>query len=94
MTTKKLSFVISAGVLLIGAAALYWQLNYWELVPDLESMSNEKIWTGLSCRARLYLQKARGGVSELSWTELWGLTFPGRGFHCTEGASLEASLLL
>ena len=27
-----------------------------------------------SCRARLYLQKAEGGVSELSWTELWEVT--------------------
>ena len=29
---------------------------------------------------------------ELSWTELWELTLPGRGFHCTEGTSLEASI--
>jgi alcohol dehydrogenase (cytochrome c) len=85
MRLKKLPFVISAGVLLmitIGAAALYWQLSHWKLVAG----------NAVSCRARLYLQKAQGGVPELSWSELWELTFPGRGFHCTEGTSLEASI--
>jgi alcohol dehydrogenase (cytochrome c) len=46
----------------------------------------------LSCRARLYLQKAEGGVSELSWIELWTMTGPGRGFDCTAGDSLEARI--
>src|ERR1700730_4244913 len=32
------------------------------------------------------------GRPPLSWTELWELTLPGRGFHCTEGTSLEASI--
>jgi alcohol dehydrogenase (cytochrome c) len=85
MRIKKLPFVISAGVLLmstIGAAALYWHLGHWKSIPV----------NAVSCRARLYLQKAQGGVPELSWTELWELTLPGRGFHCTEGTSLEASI--
>jgi alcohol dehydrogenase (cytochrome c) len=85
MRIKKLPFVISAGVLLmstIGAAALYWHLGHWKSVAG----------NAVSCRARLYLQKAQGGVPELSWSELWELTFPGRGFHCTEGTSLEASI--
>ncbi len=46
----------------------------------------------LSCRARLYLQKAEGGVSELSWIELWAMTGPGRGFDCTAGDTLEARI--
>ena len=85
MRIKKLAFVISAAVLLvstIGAAALYWYLGHWKSVAG----------NAVSCRARLYLQKAQGGVPELSWSELWELTFPGRGFHCTEGTSLEASI--
>ena len=82
MTIKKLSLVISAGVFLIGAAALYWHLGHWKSIPV----------DAVSCRARLYLQKARGEVPELSWVELWELTLPGRGFHCTEGTSLEASI--
>src|ERR1700730_3970767 len=85
MRINKLPFMISAGVLLmstIGAAALYWHLGHWKSIPV----------NAVSCRARLYLQKAQGGVPELSWTELWELTPPGRGFHCTEGRSLEASI--
>jgi alcohol dehydrogenase (cytochrome c) len=46
----------------------------------------------LSCRARLYLQKAEGGVPELSWIELWAMTGPGAGFDCTAGDSLEARI--
>jgi len=57
-----------------------------------ESMSRERIWTAASCRARLYLQKAEGGIPELSWTELFELTRAGTGFHCHEGRSLENSL--
>jgi alcohol dehydrogenase (cytochrome c) len=86
MRIKSLPFVISAGVLLmstIGAAALYWHLGHWKSAAG----------NAVSCRARLYLQKARGEVPELSWSELWGLTLPGRGFHCLEGGtSLEASI--
>ena len=85
MRIKKLPFVISAGVLLmstIGAAALYWHLGHWKSVQE----------NAVSCRARLYLQKAQGGGPEVSWSELWELTLPGRGFHCTEGTSLEASI--
>src|SRR6267154_2262268 len=86
MRIKKLPFVISAGVLLmstIGAAALYWHLGHRKSFAE----------NAVSCRARLYLQKAQGGVPEVSWSELWELTLPGRGFHCRyEGTSLEASM--
>jgi alcohol dehydrogenase (cytochrome c) len=70
----------------IGAASLYWQ-GYWKPVLNPQRASSAVL-----CRARLYLQKAKGGVPELSWTELWGLTLPGSGFDCAEGRSLEASL--
>jgi alcohol dehydrogenase (cytochrome c) len=32
------------------------------------------------------MQSAQGGGPELSWTEIWGLTLPGRGFDCTSGS--------
>jgi alcohol dehydrogenase (cytochrome c) len=46
----------------------------------------------LLCRAQVYLQKAEGGVSELSWIELWEMTRTGRGFDCTAGDTLEARI--
>ncbi|MBV8334485.1 MAG: PQQ-binding-like beta-propeller repeat protein [Alphaproteobacteria bacterium] len=83
---KKLSLVVSAGILsisAIGAAAWGWHTDNWKSIQG----------NAVSCRARLYLQKARGEVPELSWSELWELTLPGRGFHCLEGGtSLEASI--
>jgi alcohol dehydrogenase (cytochrome c) len=86
MKTKKLSLAISTGILFmsaIAAAALYWHLGHWKSASG----------NAVSCRARLYLQKARGEVPELSWSELWELTRPGRGFHCLEGGtSLEAGI--
>jgi len=95
MRIRKLAFVLSGATILIGticAAALYWRLINWKSVGNLEAATNEEIWNAVSCRARLYLQKAQGRVSELSWTELWGLTRPGRGFHCAVGSSLETSI--
>ena len=86
MRINKRPLAISAGVLLmstIGAAALYGHLGLWKLVAG----------NALSCRAWLYLQKAQGGVPEVSWSELWELTLPGRGFHCKYvGTSLEANM--
>ena len=86
MTTKKLLFTIFASVLLvgtIGSAALYSHLvGHWKSVQG----------SAISCRVRLYLQKAQGEVPEVSWTELWQLMLPGRGLHCSDGGSLEASL--
>src|SRR5215208_3986418 len=96
MEVKKRAFVISGVIILAGticAAALYWHLDYWKSAAGLESASNEKIWTAVSCRGRLFLQKAQGGIPDLSWTELWTLTRSRQlGFRCMEGRSLEASL--
>src|SRR5262249_4729341 len=72
--------------------ALYWHEDYWKSAASQESALNRGIWRPISCRARLYLQKAQGEIPDLSWTELWGLTNPWRGFHCVEGRSLEANL--
>ncbi len=96
MKIKKLTFVTSAAVILIGtigAAALYWHPIHWQSAVGLESVSNEKIWRSFSLRARLCLQKAMGGVPELSWTELWALMRPESGVHWAEGRSVEGSLV-
>jgi alcohol dehydrogenase (cytochrome c) len=95
MTIKKLAFVISAAVILIGticSVALYWHPIHWKSVVGLESVSKEKIWNSFLWRARLYLKKAQGGVPKISWTELWELTHPGSGFLWGEGMSMEAAL--
>jgi alcohol dehydrogenase (cytochrome c) len=95
MNIKKLAFVTSAAVILIGticAGALYWHPIHWKSLVGLESVSNEKIWESFSWRSRLYLKKARGGVPEISWTELWELTRPGSGFNWSEGRSIESAL--
>src|SRR5208282_6742449 len=75
-----------------GAGVLYWRLEPKESIVNPAAESTEGIWNAVSCRARIYLQSARGGVPELSMTELWGLMHPGRGFLCTEDSSLQASI--
>lgn len=93
--TKKIVFGTLASVVLIGgicAGSSYWRPDHWKSFANLKGVSNERIWRAISCRARLYVQKAQGGIPELSWGELWGLTRPENGFHCVAGRSLEASL--
>ena len=95
MTIKKRAFRTLATVILlgtIGAAALYWRLASAKSVADPDGVATENVWNSVLCRGQLYLQKAEGEVSDISWAELWGLTLPGRGYHCIEGSSLESSL--
>jgi alcohol dehydrogenase (cytochrome c) len=40
----------------------------------------------------VFLEKAQGKISELSWVELWEMTRLRSAFHCGDGRSLEASL--
>jgi alcohol dehydrogenase (cytochrome c) len=91
---RKRPFAIGVLAIVVGAigiAIYYHQSEYRTSLAHIESASYAKLWRALSCRTQLYLQKARGGVSELSWADLWGLTLPGTGFHCPEGSSLQAS---
>jgi alcohol dehydrogenase (cytochrome c) len=95
MKIKRLVFVLSACALLIGAigsAILYSGLAHQDSVANPESGSGENIWEAVSCRAGLYLQRAEGKASELSWGELWAITRPGRGFYCAGGGSLEGRI--
>jgi alcohol dehydrogenase (cytochrome c) len=86
----RLAAVILIGT--IGAWALHWHHEFGKTNVNRADRSDEEIWNAIACRAQLYLQKAKGEVSEVSWTELWELTLPGRGYHCIEGSSLESSL--
>jgi hypothetical protein len=86
MKFKKTAIAILGAVILIGAvgaAVLYWRLEFGNSNANSEGKSTEEIWSSVLCRGRLYLQKAKGEISDLSWTELWGLTLPGRGYNCT-----------
>jgi alcohol dehydrogenase (cytochrome c) len=92
---KKTVTAILAGVIVLGAigtSVLYWALEYRKAIVDPGGASSEEIWNAVSCRARVFLQSALGGVPELSTAELWELTRPGRGFQCTEGGSLHGSI--
>jgi alcohol dehydrogenase (cytochrome c) len=95
ITIKKLAFAISASVviiIIIFAAALYWQLGRLKSDEDSELASSKKFWDAISCRAELYLQKAQGGIPELAWSEIWALSRPGNGFRCAEGFGWEAAV--
>jgi alcohol dehydrogenase (cytochrome c) len=95
MKIKKPAIAILAVAILIGAigaAFIGWYPRSMESIRNIEDTSSQNIWSAVSCRARLYLQKAEGEVSELSMIELWELTLPRRGFNCTEGGGLEASV--
>jgi alcohol dehydrogenase (cytochrome c) len=95
MKIKKIalrSLTVAALIGVIGAAFFLWRPGQEKSTVNLGGMSSQNIWDAVSCRARLYLQKAKGEVPELSWTELWGLTHPGRGFDCNDGGGLVASV--
>lgn len=76
-------------VVLIGAVVGF---QYMKSAAGLGSYSDAKIWHEVSCRMGLYLQKARGGIPELSWTDLLAITRLRHGFYCADGSSLESSL--
>jgi alcohol dehydrogenase (cytochrome c) len=76
---------------MIGAAAVYWQPDYWKSSLGLRSAANGRHgW--IACRLQIYLQKAQGGIPELSWTDLWAMTRSRSGFNCSEGESIGAGL--
>ena len=61
-TIKRIIFIVTAVVVVViaGSAFLYWKLKNLESASGLENASNERIWEGVSCRVRLYLQRAEG----------------------------------
>ena len=87
---KRRTGLVALAVVIVGAMGLYEQLG--SMNANLGGHSNEAIWSGLSCRARLYLRKARGEIPGVSWTDLWQMTRLSRGFYCVEGSGLAADL--
>jgi alcohol dehydrogenase (cytochrome c) len=86
-------FLVAGVIVLVGAlcaAIVFWNTGNRQFTAEEEKRS---AWEAAACRARLFLQKAQGGIPDLSWSELWKFTTTSqRGFHCLEGRSLEASL--
>ncbi len=73
---------------IVGSAVYYASIN--------TNKTNSEILSDLSWRAQIYLIKAFGGVPELSWTELFRMTFQKGGFSLRSvivlGQSVEAAL--
>jgi alcohol dehydrogenase (cytochrome c) len=90
MNAKKQAFVTANSVILVGA--IFAATVYWKSAVGLASTSRAKLWSAVSCRATLFVQKAQGEVADISWTELWRLVQPGIGFSCVQGSSLESDL--
>jgi alcohol dehydrogenase (cytochrome c) len=89
---KRRTGLVALAVVIVGAIGLYEQLGSMKPYANLGGHSNAAIRNGLSCRARLYLRKARGEIPGVSWTDLWYMTRLSRGFYCAEGSSLAADL--
>src|SRR5262245_15334443 len=86
---RDLTAFIFVGVV-ASAVLLFWQPSYLSSVVGAEAPSTERIWHGISCRIGLFLQKAKGDIPDLSWSELWVLLRPALGYRCMDGISLEA----
>jgi alcohol dehydrogenase (cytochrome c) len=84
---KRRTGLFIAVVVVVAGALAYFGSN-----ATLGGASIGKIWNSAECRGQLYLQKAEGGVTEVSWTDLWVMTRLRQGFHCIEGTSLAADL--
>src|SRR5215831_17895861 len=70
--------VLLLAVLLVGIFSFASVYFIFPVGDDL--LPIRKILHSLSWRPQLYLRKAKGGISDLSWSELWQLTRPGSGF--------------
>jgi alcohol dehydrogenase (cytochrome c) len=93
MTIKRAAFGVGVGVAIaFMAVAIGGYLGFSAPPSNLDSFPAGKIWNAVSCRIGLYVQKAQGGVPELSWTDLWEITRLRQGFHCVDGVSMTGSL--
>ena len=91
MTIRGTAFGTAIAVVVM-AVAMGGYLEFSRPPSNFGSFPAGRVWSAVSCRIGLYLQKARGGIPELSWTDLWAITRLRRGFHCAYGVSLTASL--
>ena len=96
MKIKKLAFVTSAFVILIGtigAAALYWYPNYWKSVVGLDSLSNEKIRAVVLMAGAAVPAKGGGWCPRALMDRTLGANAPASGVHWIEGRSVKGSLV-
>jgi alcohol dehydrogenase (cytochrome c) len=91
-TKRRAGLVVAVTVVIAGAMGVYQQSGFIESFTQPSAHSTEKIWNAFSCRAGLYLKKARGEFPGVSWTDLWLMTRLSPGFYCVEGSSLAADL--
>jgi alcohol dehydrogenase (cytochrome c) len=89
---RRAGLAIALTVVIVGALGIYGLLGYMGSDANSGGYSTGKIWSAVSCRAQLYLQKAHGQIPELTWTDLWVMTRLRPGFYCVEGSSLAADL--
>jgi alcohol dehydrogenase (cytochrome c) len=89
---RRTGLLIGLTVVILCAVGIYDHLGSMKSAGNLGGYSADKVWDAVSCRARIYLDKARGKVPELSWTDLWVMTRLRPGFYCAEGSSLAADL--
>src|SRR6185312_16131076 len=67
MNTGKLAIRSLAAAILAGAiaaAAFYWLEGSAQSIAGVEGGPSEHVWGALLCRAPLYTQKAKGGLSD------------------------------
>jgi alcohol dehydrogenase (cytochrome c) len=80
------------GLLIALPVVIVCALAYTGWNANLGGYSTGKIWNSVACRGQLYIRKAKGGIPEVSWTDLWAMTRLRHGFSCIEGTSLAADL--
>ncbi|MGH8291663.1 MAG: PQQ-binding-like beta-propeller repeat protein, partial [Steroidobacteraceae bacterium] len=86
---KRAAFlIVIAVVVIVGLTAF----GPFKSAAGLGRYSDAKILTALSCRLGLFVQKAKGGISEVPWTDLLALTRLRDGFYCVNGSSVAADL--
>ena len=85
MKPKTIFLLTAVAVVLVGLCATALQPGPRELAEASGSASSEKMWSAISCRAWLYLDKAEGHTPELTWSDLWALSSQrGMGLVCGE----------
>lgn len=82
-------FVAAATAILVGLSVMTLQPGPLVPLDTPSSASIEKMWSAMSCRAGLYVNKIEGKIPELSWADFWALSSKsGIGFICAEGRAV------
>lgn len=84
---------LALAVVVFGAATM--AIFYLKSSPKTSQMSGVQIARKIAWRVRLFARKARGGIPDLSWDELWKMTRRPGGFGLesfTQGLSIDGSV--